>query len=178
MIFKIPFPSNARLELIFYLEWTHISQFPSPSIIYHLLKYVNPLIHKTCLHLWYKVLCSWNKFFMECEGDTREVAEQKAAFKMVNQVRDICGLEKIPEKIPTNIECIDSSEIVSDADIPEEIKVLLMKNESVLCDRTIAKRQDRLHQFNSLLKCPILPGYSITNVNTEGCKVYVSKMCL
>ena len=49
---------------------------------------------------------TWNMFFMESEAETRMEAEQKVAFKMLNHIRDIIGLEKIPEKIPAPIETL------------------------------------------------------------------------
>ena len=125
-----------------------------------------------------KVMCTWNMFFMECMAETRLQAEQKAAFKMINNIRGICGLDEIPEKIPIDIETIDSSEIVNDEDIPEEIKILLIKNEDILRDkRSLKSHVKRLEVFSSKLACPVMPSYSITKVDTEGVCVVVEVEC-
>lgn len=39
----------------------------------------------------YKVLHTWNRFFLEGEGKSRGIAEQEAAIKMMNKVRAVCG---------------------------------------------------------------------------------------
>ena len=125
-----------------------------------------------------KVMCTWNMFFMECEAETRLLAEQKAAFKMLNNIRSLCGLEQVPEKVALDIECIDSSEIINDEDIPEEIKSLLIKNESVLLDKKIVKSNvQKLEIFSGKLDCPVSPNYSITNVDTAGARVLVDVSC-
>ena len=126
----------------------------------------------------FKVMCTWNMFFFEAEADTRLQAEQKAAFKMVNNIRTICGLEQVPERAPVDIETIDSSEIVNDEDIPEEIKKLLIKNESILRDKKEKlERKERLRIFCSKLACPVMPGYTIAKVDTEGVMVQVEVEC-
>ena len=129
---------------------------------------------KTCV----KVMCTWNMFFMECVAETRLQAEQKSAFKMLNNIRSICGLDQIPEKTPLDIETIDSNEIIKDEHIPEEIKILLIKNEDVLKDRkTVKSHVKRLEIFSSKLACPVMPNYLITKVDTEGVCVEVEVEC-
>ena len=126
----------------------------------------------------HKVMCTWNMFFMECMAETRLQAEQKSAFKMLNNIRNICGLDQVPEKTPVDIETIDSSEIVNDEDIPEEIKILLIKNEQILRDKKTLKSQvKRLEVFSSKLSCPVMPNYNITKVDTEGICVVVEVEC-
>ena len=43
------------------------------------------------------VMVTWNMFFMEATAETRLEAEQAVAFKMLNHIRDICGLDKVPD---------------------------------------------------------------------------------
>ena len=125
-----------------------------------------------------KVMCTWNMFFMECMAETRLQAEQKSAFKMLNNIRNICGIDQVPEKTPVDIEAIDSREIVNDEDIPEEIKILLIKNDEILRDKkTLKSHVKRLEVFSSKLSCPVMPNYNITKVDTEGVCVVVEVEC-
>ena len=120
---------------------------------------------------------TWNMFFMESEAETRMEAEQKVAFKMLNHIRDIIGLEKIPEKIPAPIETLDSSEIISDEDIPDEVKKLLIKNNEILRNKKIKSSKDKLSLFSKMIQCPVLPNYNISDVDTAGPLVQVTVQC-
>ena len=126
----------------------------------------------------YKVMTSWNMFFMEAEAKTRVEAERKSALKMVNKIRELCGLDEIPEeKCVENIEedeDEDDSTILNDEDIPEEIRVLLTKHEETLTDANSSLSSvKKLETFSEQIQCPVLPSYSIINVVTEGCQVVV-----
>ena len=131
----------------------------------------------------YRVMTTWNMFFMEAEAETRVEAETKSALKMVNKIRELCGLDLIPEekcleKSEDEEEEEDAASILSDEDIPKEIRVLLTKHATILTDET--KDQScvkKLEIFSSRIECPVLPSYVITNVLTDGCQVTVEVKC-
>ena len=128
----------------------------------------------------YRVMTTWNMFFMEAEAETRVEAENKSALKMVNKIRELCQLDLIPEEkcLGQSEEEEDAESILSDEDIPQEIRVLLTKHAAILTD----ERRDqscvkRLEIFSARIECPVLPSYAITNVATDGCQVTVEVKC-
>ena len=128
----------------------------------------------------YKVMITWNLFFMESEANTRVEAEKKAAVKMVNKIRELCDLEDIPEdNSHENVqEEEDDTTILNDEDIPEEIRTLLIKHEATLTSvDTSLSSVKKLESFSKRIQSPVLPNYSITNVVTEGCRVRVEVEC-
>ena len=124
------------------------------------------------------VMVTWNMFFMEATSESRLEAEQAVAFKMLNHIRDVCGLEKVPDKVPAALETFDCEEIINDEDIPDEVKKLLIKNDEILRDKKkIKSTKDRLSLFSKKIQCPVLPNYNITNVDTSGSLVEVDVEC-
>jgi len=110
----------------------------------------------------YTVLCTWNMFFLEGEGESRGEAEQEAAHKMMNKVRVVCQMTEI-ERTRRSNESDDSSADINEntqGDLTDRMRGVMVKHSSLLVDPTLRAVVKVLETFSSKVGSPA-PIYSV-----------------
>ena len=122
----------------------------------------------------YKVLCTWNMFFLEGEGESRGMAEQEAAMKMMNKVRALCGMKEVVRTHSHGWESDNADN--SDRNLTYQMRTDMVKHGNMLADITLRGVVKLLETFSSKVNSPS-PIYTISDVTTSGCLAMVEVTC-
>jgi len=130
----------------------------------------------------YRVLCTWNMFFLEGEGDSRSKAEQEVAMKMMYKVRSVCGIKEVIKRTPSiEPHSVSSSinvtvPVNTQLNISSNIMSSMVKHSCLLVNNLLSGMVEQLENFCDKVASSS-PVYSISGVKTSGCLVTVKVIC-